>query len=208
ISISGGSDKANYYVSGLYYHQDGIFKYSPDKFDKFNVRAKGEVKLNDRLSVQNDVDLSTYTYDYPLLANGDGNIWRYLHVQGFPMAVMNNPDGTFTHIGAYAGGPFADGSSFSKQNRFFIRTTPSIPANPFGDWLRLKADFTFSKDFDKDKRVNNYIYYSNSPGSLDRFGQSLLRQNTSENSYWGSNITAELKRTLADVHNVGLLMGF
>lgn len=208
ISISGGSDKANYYVSGLYYHQDGIFKYSPDKFDKFNVRAKGEVKLNDWLSVQNNMDLSTYTYDYPLLANGDGNIWRYLNVQGFPMAVMNNPDGTFTHIGAYTGGPFADGSSFSKQNRFFVRTTPSITATPFGDWLRFKADFTFSKDFDKDKRVNNYIYYSNSPGSLDRFGQSLLRQNTSETTYWGSNITTEIKQTLADVHNLGLLVGF
>src|SRR5690606_14455370 len=70
------------------------------------------------------------------------------------------------------------------------------------------ADFTFSKDFEKDKRVNNYISYSNSPGSLDRFGQSLLRQFNDETTYWGSNITAELKPDLGNSHNLGLLVGY
>ncbi|QEC54188.1 TonB-linked SusC/RagA family outer membrane protein [Anseongella ginsenosidimutans] len=208
VSASGGSDKASYYISGLYYFQDGIFEYSPDKFRKFNVRAKGDVNLNSWLTLSNNMDISTFSYDYPLLANGDGNVWRYLNVQGFPMAVMNNPDGTFTHIGAYTGGPFADGSSFSEQNRFFIRTTPSLTATPFGELLTFKADFTYSRDFDKDKRVNNYINYSNSPGSLDRFGQSLLRQYSDETSYWGSNITVELKPETGEDHEFSLLAGY
>lgn len=208
VSVSGGSEKASYYVSGLYYFQDGIFEYSPDKFDKFNVRAKGDVHLNSWLTLSNNMDVSSYTYNYPLLANGDGNVWRYLNVQGFPMAVMNNPDGTFTHIGAYTGGPFVDGSSFSEQNRFFIRTTPSLTANPFGELLTLKADFTYSKDFDKDKRVNNYINYSNSPGSVDRFGQSLLRQYNDETTYWGSNITVQLKPEIGEDHEFSLLAGY
>lgn len=208
MSISGGSERANYYVSGLYYHQDGIFDYSSDKFDKYNIRAKGEIKVNPWLSLQNNFDLSTYRYGYPLLANGDANIWRYLNVQGFPMALMNNPDGTFTHIGAYTGAPFLDGSSRSDQNRFFVRTTPSLTATPLGDLLKIKADFTFSKDFEKDKRVNNFIHYSNSPGTLDRFGQSLLRQYNDETSYWGSNITAELKQNIRNVHDFGLLLGY
>lgn len=208
LSVSGGSDKASYYVSGLYYHQDGIFEFSPDKFDKFNVRAKGDVNLNSWLTLSNNMDISAFTYDYPLLANGDGNVWRYLNVQGFPMAVMNNPDGTFTHIGAYTGGPFKDGSSYSKQNRFFVRTTPSLTATPFGELLTLKADFTYSKDFDKDERVNNYINYSNSPGISDRFGQSLLRQYNDETTYWGSNITAQLKPELSNGHEFSLLAGY
>src|SRR5690606_11494029 len=94
VSVSGGSEKASYYVSGLYYHQDGLFKYSPDVFDKFNVRAKGSVNITDWLTLNNNMDVSAYTYDYPLLANGDGNVWRYLNVQGYPMAKMHNPDGT------------------------------------------------------------------------------------------------------------------
>lgn len=208
VSVSGGSDKASYYISGLYYFQDGIFEYSPDKFDKFNVRAKGDVNLNSWLTLSNNIDMSAFTYNYPLQANGDVNIWRYLNVQGFPMAVMNNPDGTFTHIGAYTGGPFVDGGSFSEQNRFFIRTTPSLTATPFGELLTFKANFTYSKDFDKDKRVNNYINYSNSPGSLDRFGRSLLRQYNDETTYWGSNITLEFKPEISEDHEVSLLAGY
>ncbi len=208
ISASGGSEKATYYLSGQYYFQGGIFEYSPDKFHKFNVRAKGDVNLNSWLTLSNNMDVSTFRYDYPLLANGDGNVWRYLNVQGFPMAVMNNPDGTFTHIGAYTAGPFAAGTNFSKQNRFFIRTTPALTATPFGELLTLRADFTYSRDFDKDKRVNNYIDYSNSPGSLDRFGQSLLRQYHDETTYWGSNLTVELQPDLGKNHEFSVLAGY
>lgn len=208
VNISGGSETASFYISGLYYFQDGIFKYSSDKFNKYNLRAKGEVKVNKWLSLQNNFDLSTYTYGYPLLANGDINVWRYLDVQGFPMAVMYNPDGTFTHIGVYTGAPFADGGSRSNQKKFYIRTTPSLTATPFGELLTFKADFTFSKNFEKDKRVNNYIYYSNSPGTLDRFGQSLLRHNNDETTYWASNLTAELRQTIGNSHHVSLLVGF
>ena len=208
LSISGGSEKANYYISGMYYYQDGIFKYSSDEFNKYNLRAKGEINLNKWLSFQNNFDLSTYTYGYPLLANGDANIWRYLDVQGFPMAVMNNPDGTFTNIAAYTGAPFVDGSSRSKQTNFYIRNTNGLTASPFGKFLTFKADFTFSKKFDKDERVNNYIEYSNSPGSLARFGQSLLRKYNDETTYWGSNITTELKQNFSDSHNLNVLLGF
>lgn len=208
ISASGATDKASYYISGLYYHQDGIFRYSSDRFDKYNLRAKGEVKLTDWLTIQNNFDLSTYKYEYPLLANGDAGIWRYLAVQGFPMAVMQNPDGTFTQSGSYIGASYVDGSSKSDQSKFFVRNTPTLTATPFGDLLTFKANFTFSKTFNKDSRFNNFVNYSTAPGQTARFGQSLLRELTDENTYWGSNITTELKKSFNEVHDFSLLLGY
>lgn len=208
ISASGGSDKAKYYVSGLYYHQDGIFRHSSDDFNKWNVRAKGEIKLNNWLSVENNVDMSTYQYGYPLLANGDAGIWRYYAVGGFPLATMYNPDGTFTQQGSNTGASFMDGSSRSNQDKFFIRTTPGITATPFGDLVTFKANFTYSKTFNNDERFNNYVYYSNAPGTTARFGNSMNRTLSDNTTYWGSNITADLKKTFSNVHNVGALVGY
>lgn len=208
ISASGASEKASYYISGLYYHQDGIFRYSSDKFDKYNLRAKGSINLTDWLKIDNNFDLSTYKYEYPLLANGDAGIWRYLAVQGYPMAVMQNPDGTFTQSGSYMGASYVEGSSLSDQSKFFVRNTPSLTATPFGDLLTLKANFTFSKNFNKDVRFNNFVNYSTAPGESARFGQSLLRELTDETTYWGSNVTAELNKTLNEDHNLGLLLGY
>ncbi|MEB2780463.1 TonB-dependent receptor [Algoriphagus sp. C2-6-M1] len=208
ISASGASDKASYYISGLYYHQDGIFNYSSDNFNKYNLRAKGAVNITDWLSLENNFDLSTYKYEYPLLANGDAGIWRYLAVQGFPMAVMQNPDGSFTRSGSYIGASYVDGSSKSDQSKFFIRNTPSLTATPFGDLVTFKANFTFSKNFNKDVRYNNFVDFSTAPDQSSRFGQSLLRQLTDETTYWGSNITTEFKKNLNEVHDFTLLMGY
>ncbi|WP_223275925.1 SusC/RagA family TonB-linked outer membrane protein [Algoriphagus aquimarinus] len=208
LSASGGNDKARYFISGLYYHQDGIFRYSPDKFDKYNIRAKGEVDLKSWLSLENNFDLSTYKYEYPLLANGDAGVWRYMAVGGFPMSMMSNPDGTFTQQGVNTGASFVEGSSKSNQSKFYVRNTPSLTAKPFGDFLTFKANFTFAKTFNTDKRFNNFINYSNAPEHTARFGQSLLRQLSDETTYWGSNITTELKKTYNDVHNFTLLLGY
>ncbi|MFP4367577.1 MAG: SusC/RagA family TonB-linked outer membrane protein, partial [Bacteroidales bacterium] len=208
ISTSGGTEKANFYLSGLYYYQDGIFNYSSDKFNKYNLRGKGEIELTNWLSFQNNFDLSNYEYEYPLLANGDINIWRYLDVVGFPIAVMNNPDGTYTRAAAYTGAPFFDGSSRSRQSNFLIRNTSGLKATFFDDLLLLNADFSFYQNLDKDKRVNNYIGFSEKPGSSSRFGTSLLRQYNNEKSFWSSNITAELNETFGDSHNVKLLIGY
>ncbi len=207
-SVSGGSEKANFYISGRYYYQDGIFKYSSDKYDKYNLRAKGEVKLNKWIRLQNNFDLSTYTYGYPLLPNGDGNIWRYLSVQGYPMVVLKNLDGTYTPNSVYIGASYVEGNSRSKQTNLYVRNTSGIIIEPIKDMLVFKGDFTFSKKFDKDKRYNNYMYYSTKPESLDRYGNSQLRQSIEEETYLGSNITANLKKSFRDVHNVSSLLGF
>ncbi len=208
LSVSGGTERINYFISGRYYYQDGIFEYSSDKYNKYNLRAKGEIKFNDWLSFQNNSDLSAYDYGYPLLANGDAGIWRYVAVQGFPMVVMHNPDGTYSNNGVYVGASFHEGNSRSTQNNFLIRNTSGLIATPIGDLLTIKADFTVSRNSDRDKRVNNYVYFSNFPGHSARFGQSALRQFNKETFYWGSNITAELRKSFLDAHNLTFLLGY
>ena len=44
LSITGGNEKASFYISGRYFMQDGIYRYNTDDFGRGNVRAKGDRK--------------------------------------------------------------------------------------------------------------------------------------------------------------------
>lgn len=208
LSVSGGSEKIDYYLSGRYYYQDGIFKYNSDKFNRYNLRGKGNIKINKWLELQNNTELSIYDYHYPMFADGDGNIWRQFEHQGYPMAVLYNPDGTYTHSAVYTGiASFMDGNNGSDQSNTYFRNTAGLVAKPL-DGLTLKTDFTYAKTIGKDTRANNYMYYSNAPGSSSRFGRSLLRQFNEDTRYLAGNATATYTQTFAAKHDFSALVGF
>lgn len=208
ISVSGGSERVNYYISGRYYFQDGIFRMNPDKFNKYNLRAKGDIKINKWLTVENNFDYSTYNYKFPLLADRDIPIWRLLELEGFPMAVPRNPDGSYTHIANYVGyASFSEKSNESVTDRTVMRNTVGLIAEPIKDVLTFKADFTYAKTSTLENIKNNYTYYSSAKDVSNQFGNSQLRQNSTDITYYSSNITGEFKKTFNQDHDFKALLG-
>ncbi|HMF71789.1 MAG TPA: SusC/RagA family TonB-linked outer membrane protein, partial [Flavitalea sp.] len=207
LSISGGTDKVNYYVSGRYFFQDGIFNSNPDRYNKYNIRAKGDIKITPWLTFQNNLDLTNYTYKYPMLADGDGNVWRNFEHQGYPMAVIYNPDGSYTHSAAYIGeASYRDGTNKSNLTDTYIRNTFGLIAKPIKDLLTLKADFTYAREFQDETRVNDFINYSIAPEATARFGRSLLRELTYSEKYISSNFTADATHKFGK-HDLKILVG-
>lgn len=209
LSVSGGSDMVNYYVSGRYYFQDGIFNHNADKFNKYNVRAKGDVKVSPWLTIMNNFELSNYSYSYPMFADGDGNAWRQFEHQGFPMAVVTNPDGSYTHTGVYSGiASYMEGTNESNQSNVFFRNTAGFTAKPWKNFLTIKGDFTYTKRIEEETRTNNFIDFSNAPGETSRFGRSLLRQFNNNTNYLAGNLTALYENKFGGKHDVKALVGY
>ncbi|RXK81457.1 SusC/RagA family TonB-linked outer membrane protein [Filimonas effusa] len=209
INVAGGSEKANYFLSGRYYFQDGIFKPNPDKFNKYNLRAKGEIAISPWLTAQNNFELSNYTYTYPMLADRDNQtIWRMMDLLSFPMATIYNPDGTLSHTGVYSGiGAFIDGNNKSKTKNVYFRNTIGLVARPWKNYLTVKGDFTYSRETNEETRVNNFVNYSTAPGQVSRLGRSLLQQLTNNRNYIASNFTAEYHNNFGNQHDLKALIG-
>ncbi len=209
VSISGGSKKVDFLISGRYYYQDGIFNYNADKYNKYNLRGKGDLQITDWLKLSDNFEYNSYTYKYPMFADGDGNIWRQFEHQGYPMAVLTNPDGTYTHTGVYTGvAAYKEGTSGSDLTNFQIRNTVGLEAKALNNRLIFKGDFTYSKTVQEETRRNNYIDYSIAPGETARFGKSQLRQYNQNISYYSSNITAEYADVFAKKHDFHALVGY
>lgn len=73
VSVTGGSKRVNYYVSGRIYKEDGMIRQNNDKFESFSTRAKLNVKITDWLKYGVNMSFFNSNYHYP-----GGNDIQYL----------------------------------------------------------------------------------------------------------------------------------
>ncbi|MBQ6821535.1 MAG: SusC/RagA family TonB-linked outer membrane protein, partial [Bacteroidales bacterium] len=69
ISISGGNKAVKYYLSGQYDRQQGMVKARPDVYEKYNLRAKIDARINKYARISNNTNFFVGTYDFPGLAD-------------------------------------------------------------------------------------------------------------------------------------------
>lgn len=208
VTVSGSAKNVGYYLSGRYYGQEGIFKYNSDDFNQFNLRGKGYVQVFPWLKVSDNFDFSRRRYVYPLTSIYEKGIWRNIADQGFPMAVMFNPDGSLTRHAAYTVGDFYTGNNKSVSTQFSLRNTLNLNASFLDNTLRANADFSYSYRNAKDKRILFPVTYSDEVGVTTSEGTNKLSQDTGETNYLGTNLYAEYERTFADAHYFKAMGGF
>jgi TonB-linked SusC/RagA family outer membrane protein len=206
LSVSGGTDRIKLSLSGRYYTQDGIFKYNPDDFSRYNFRVKGDIKISDKFSVNTNVDYTNLDYKYPLTAQGGVNaVWRLLSAAGFPLAPLLNPDGTMTNVGAYSIGDFYEKKSFSQQKLAANRYTIGFTALPLNH-LTVKGDFTYITTNSKEERRYFPVQYSIKPDVLTSSGLNYLENYDSTDKDLVGNLYASYSNTFGD-HSLTVLAG-
>lgn len=141
LTISGGSKDASYYLSGRYFGQHGIYNYSPDKFNQYNLRGKGTVQVFPWLRVDNNFSYSQRSYFTPLSVRSPGtNILRRLTDEFNPLSFFQNPDGTLTKSAALTFGSFLTGGNFQKENWQELRNTIAFEAGFLGNALKINGN--------------------------------------------------------------------
>ena len=131
ISVTGGGDVASYYVSGRMFEQDGIYNAGDEKYQQFNVKAKGIVNVKPWLRVENTTDFM-YRYSHqPTSHTGISTtpmtVSRMLNHQAYPVALVTNPDGTWTEAAVYTGwAGFVEGNSWRKDRKFDMNNRTAV----------------------------------------------------------------------------------
>lgn len=207
LTLSGSARNVGYYLSGRYYGQGGIFKYNSDDFNQFNLRGKGYVQAFPWLKVSDNVDFSRRSYKYPLTSIYEKGIWRNIADQGFPMAVMYNPDGTMTRHAAYTVGDFKTGNNKSLTTQFNLRNTLGAVASFLDNSLCFNADFTYSYRLARDKRILYPVSYSDYEGVITSEGTNKLSEGIDETNYLGTNFYAEYENTFRGRHYLKAMAG-
>ena len=93
VSVSGGNDRINYYFSGRYLDQTGIFRIFSDKFTDYSFRSKVGVRLRRNLRYSNNISFDRTQMTYPGAVSYEQTI-ALLHNHVTPNFIPVNPDGT------------------------------------------------------------------------------------------------------------------
>lgn len=209
ISIQGGTDKADFLVSGRYYKQDGLFRYNSDDYSMYNLRAKGSARIFNWLKVGNNMEISRMSYFFPFSGN-TGNIWYDLEDEAEPMSPMFNPDGTLTMAAAYSVGSFWFGKSGTTYDKRVLRNTTSFSSSFLNDALRINADITFRNTNNTDDIRRVPVPYSKQVGVISYLGSSTndYGEKHYSSKYMATNIYGEYERTFNESHYFKAMVGY
>ncbi|MBW7889535.1 MAG: SusC/RagA family TonB-linked outer membrane protein, partial [Chitinophagaceae bacterium] len=210
LTLSGGSDKASFYLSGRYNGQDGLFNYNSDVYKMYNLRAKGNIRLTEWLDIENNMEYSKMNYHQPLNVGEGSGIWRNMADEGHPLAPLLNPDGTLSFPAAYTVGDYYYGKNGVDNAERFLKNRLAAKAEFFNKSLTLRSDFTFqSTDLGAgQKRVQ--IPYSRYQGVIGYTGTNTndLQEQRQTTEYIATNIYADYTKSVNDAHNFHLLVGY
>lgn len=224
ISISGGSEKVQYYVSMGYNYQDSFFKSGDLNYNKYNLRsnisaelAKGlklDFNLSGMLDQQNQpywssVDLirqywaqgtltPAYIDEEQTMLNGDG------------LDLMNNPVAMMT----------SDISGYRKYDKKTFQSSATLSYD-FGSAIDALQGLSIKGMFSYDFRIDNnetfrkefYLYMldedtGNYEATVYPQHTNMLRKEnyTKQQTLW--HVMLNYDRTFAEKHHVGGLIGY
>ncbi|WP_082632315.1 SusC/RagA family TonB-linked outer membrane protein [Algoriphagus resistens] len=210
LALTGGDNKASYYVSGRYNGQDGLFRYNTDNYSMYNLRAKGTIQVTPWLQVENNTDFSRMSYHQPLNVGEGSGIWRNMADEGHPLAPLLNPDGSLSFPAAYTVGDYYIGRNAVDQVQRFLKNRFAAKAELFDKKLTLNGNFTFQSNDNSYFQKRVQVPYSRYEGVTGYTGTNTndLQDRRNTTQYYATNLYANYLNTFKDAHNLGLLLGF
>ncbi|MGI8636832.1 MAG: SusC/RagA family TonB-linked outer membrane protein, partial [Segetibacter sp.] len=205
LSISGGSDKINYFLSGGYVGDGGIIK--TNKFDRFTLRSNNEYKLTNSLKLSTlvsysrtnlrDVDLGVFDIAYRAAP----------YVPARVGALYGN-----TSLSNNIGNPLLNldkNNNSSVGNR--LQGTFAADYKPV-NWLTLRSSYGVDINF-YNNTTYSYKYANTGPenvfltsGGNQLVNRSRLAIQNDNSNKWVWDNTATINQRFGK-HNVSLLLG-
>ena len=188
LSISGGSEKTTFYLSGGYLDQQGIIVGDNNALKRYSTRFNGTLQANSKLSLGSNVSFASTTGDFVQSRNNVSGLllgaWRT------PPDFNNQPYlDPVTHLHrAYRypnPGPNSAEITRGYDNPFFVANqtlATSDVGRVYGDvnaayqffpWLR--ANYTLGADYNNDERMEGLPWASASSQVTDLANGSVIR---------------------------------
>ncbi len=210
VTISGGNDKSDFYISGRFYDYNGLFQFNSDTYQTLNIRAKGSLQVFDWLKLTNNMEFSNMTYHNPINVGEGGSIWRNIADEGHPTSPVFNPDGSLTMSAAYTVGDFIYGKNGIDTHRKVLRNTTGFTAFFLDKKLRVNGDFTFRNDDNNDDQKRVPVPYSTKKDVIVWLSEKYndYKVSTRNTFYTATNIYAEYEDTFNDAHYFKGMIGY
>ncbi|HEY8400881.1 MAG TPA: SusC/RagA family TonB-linked outer membrane protein, partial [Cytophagaceae bacterium] len=219
LSVIGGNENTNYYVSGRFWDQQGIFKIYKDNLKTYSFRTKIESKLKSWLKLTSMANYNSGIYKYAGYKDEQFTI-NALQSNVLSSFVPRNPDGTIMQypnqlnanspIGAGHGGVLTANANRNSRSDKYIVLSNQIDANITKD-LVLTTIYAYKQRNRLYRYRNIPFQYSRSKDVLLTFTSGTIYNAYEENHFNANNhnlnIYATYNKKWGKGHNFTYLTG-
>ena len=211
ISVRGNSKKVNYNITGRYYGQDGIYKIGQENYNTFNLRAKGRIKINDWLSLENNTSVFRSKQTQPMFTTGS-LVGHQVDQHGQPVLVPYNADGSFALASSKTSyTAFLEGNTGQDDSNLTLTTTTALTLDIIKDVLKVKGDFSYRAIRRWRERYRAPLTFYSAPDKPTYY----VTQESSYKSRWTydtdhltANIVATWTPKLGENHDLNVVGGW
>lgn len=220
VSVSGGNKDIKYFLSGGYDRQTGIIKVNPDVFQKYNLRAKIDFKVNKFIKMSNNTSFYSSRYTFPGMDDVQDS-FAYASCHALASFPLKNPDGSWLYAtpmisGAYnvAWGRhiiFGDKNDINNRLKSDFSNTTEIKITPVKQF-NIVSNFTYRLYQNRNTyRQTNFSYRQRPGGELESYtvgaGEDYLDESIATSSYYSGNVYATYDDTFCKEHHVKAMLG-
>lgn len=211
LSLTGGTDKTQYVVSGSINSQDGVIINSG--FRRYQGRMALTQKVSDKLKVYASIDYSNIKTGGTIPTSGTNSatnnllysVWGYRPVTGMDVNLMDqlfDPD--IDGLNDYRVNPI-----LSSNNELRDAITNNLRINAYAQYsfnknLSLKVSGGISNNMRRNDTFFNSQTYYGSPNSNNKVNGSILY---TQNSSWLNENILTFKKLFNKVHNLNVVAG-
>lgn len=210
LSISGGNEKVQGYLSGRTYKSQSIQNMEDADLVKYNIKGNLNFKATTWLEISDNIQVSTDDQkEFGGGKNGYGGIWSnttwYNLFPFYPQEIDGIP---FDFFGSGAQSALADASNYVNNSSEQLINTLSAKITPLNG-LQLNFDYSNTVNhIANSTRLNQFNYYGTNKIVLQTGGLNRLTEIRNRNYYNALNIYGTYSKNLFKDHSVKLLLGY
>lgn len=209
ISVSGGTEKLQGYMSGRLYKTQTIQNIDEADLKKYNLKGNVTLKATDWLQLGYNTQLNSDDHlEFGGGRSGYGGLWSnttwYFLFPFYPSEIDGIP---FDFFASGAQGALKDRSNFIKTHREQIINTLSAKLTPLKD-LQFNIDYSYTiNQMAKTTRLNQYNYYGGDRILKQVGGLNRLTEERNRTYYQVLNVYGTYSKSIQK-HNVKLMLGY
>ena len=214
VSISGGGEKAQYYISGGMYKEEGLLRYADIDYKRFNFNANITSTLTDWMKLKVNTKYMNSNNETPF---GTGALSEGFYsnlARMRPTISVVDPNGYFTELSMI---PYLQSGTNTNTQNNNLTLTGGVEFEPIKNW-HIFVDYTYrynTRDYDATKILPNIPNATDTGttqgtrtemyagGAMSGYTRSNLN-----NQYQSLNIYTNYNFSLADKHNFTFMLGY
>jgi TonB-linked SusC/RagA family outer membrane protein len=211
ISVTGGTEKVNYYFSGNLLDQEGLLRYGDDRLRRYTLTGRASIKITDWLTFGYSTRWWRNDYNAPSLIGDSGSNQFYHDVMRYwNMIPVTDPNGHYVRESYIPA--LTEGGRF-KKNQDQLDQQFVFNINPL-EGLNIKAEFNYRT---YNQAIHRYFFqtysydvddqpYANKASSMP--SNPYVYDYTRRQNYFNPNVYADYSWSINEMHNFKVMAGF